>query len=82
MQAPGVRNELPCCAPAEGKLFTCLFASVGADLRTPMRDGASDTDLETIIRQTWGLRDDRYSEERSMLTEQPRKKVEMYHIGG
>ena len=66
----------------EGQIVTCLFASVGTDLRTPMRDGASDEDLETIIRQTWGLRDDRYSEERSMLTEQPRKKVEMYHIGG
>ena len=67
---------------SEGQIVTCLFASVGTDLRTPMRDGASDEDLETIIRQTWGLRDDRYSEERSMLTEQPRKKVEMYHIGG
>ena len=67
---------------AEGQIVTCLFASVGTDLRTPMRDGASDEDLEAIIRQTWGLRVDRYSEGRSMLTEQPRKKVEMYHIGG
>ena len=67
---------------SEGQIVTCLFASAGTDLRTPMRDGASDEDLEAIVRQTWGIRDDRYSEERSMLTEQPRKKVEMYHIGG
>ncbi|MDP6454046.1 MAG: GTP 3',8-cyclase MoaA [SAR202 cluster bacterium] len=67
---------------AEGQIVTCLFASVGTDLRTPMRDGASDEDLEAMVRQTWGLRVDRYSEDRSMLTEQPRKKVEMYHIGG
>ena len=67
---------------AEGQIVTCLFASVGTDLRTPMRDGASDEDLEAIVHQTWGLRADRYSEDRSILTEQPRKKVEMYHIGG
>jgi cyclic pyranopterin phosphate synthase len=66
----------------EGQIVTCLFATGGTDLRTPMRDGASDEDIEAIIRQTWGVRDDRYSEERSMLTDQPRKKVEMYHIGG
>ena len=67
---------------AEGQIVTCLFASVGTDLRTPMRDGASDEDLEVIVHQTWGLRADRYSEDRSILTEQPRTKVEMYHIGG
>jgi len=66
----------------EGQIVTCLFATGGTDLRTPMRDGASDEDIEVIIRRIWGVRDDRYSEERSMLTEQPRKKVEMYHIGG
>jgi cyclic pyranopterin phosphate synthase len=66
----------------EGQIVTCLFATGGTDLRTPMRNGASDEDIVAIIRRTWGVRDDRYSEERSMLTEQPRKKVEMYHIGG
>jgi cyclic pyranopterin phosphate synthase len=64
----------------EGQLFTCLFASSGTDLRGPMRDGASDDDLEQIVRGTWGARIDRYSEERG---DQPRdQKVEMYHIGG
>ena len=68
----------------EGSVYTCLFASVGTDLRGPMRDGASDEDLEAILRGTWGARVDRYSEERSSMTEELRtqEKVEMYHIGG
>ncbi len=64
----------------EGELFTCLFASSGTDLRAPLRGGASDDEIEQIIRGTWGARTDRYSEERG---KQPREqKVEMYHIGG
>ena len=67
----------------EGQIMTCLFASIGTDLRTPMRNGASDKELEDIIEQTWSRRIDRYSEERSTITNQYRKKkVEMYHIGG
>jgi GTP 3',8-cyclase len=66
---------------AEGKIYTCLFAIEGTDLRDPMRAGASDEELEQIIRNTWGKRIDRYSEERFRLSE-PRKKVQMYHIGG
>lgn len=64
-----------------GELFTCLFATKGTDLRTPLRDGATDDEIEQIIRDTWGSRIDRYSEERSSATE-PREKVEMYFIGG
>ena len=69
----------------EGQIFTCLFAIEGTDLRDPLRAGASDDDIEAIIRDTWGERIDRYSEIRSSLTEEVRdrrKKVEMYHIGG
>lgn len=66
---------------AEGGIYTCLFASQGTDLRTPMRDGASDDELEQIIRNTWGKRIDRYSELRFSMTRSPNK-VEMYHIGG
>ena len=66
----------------EGQIVTCLFATSGTDLRTPMRDGATDGELEDIIRGLWGLRDDRYSEIRTLFTDEPRKKVEMYHIGG
>ena len=69
----------------EGRIFTCLFAIEGISLRDPLREGASDDELEAIIRATWGERVDRYSEIRSSLTQDVRdrrKKVEMYHIGG
>ena len=65
----------------EGQLVTCLFAEKGTDLRSLMREGASDNDLRRIIEKTWKLRDDRYSEERSQ-SKKTRTKVEMYHIGG
>ena len=68
----------------DGSLYTCLFASAGLSLRDPMRDGASDQDLQDLIAQTWGQRVDRYSEERTELATQqnPAPKVEMYQIGG
>ncbi|MEO8608183.1 MAG: GTP 3',8-cyclase MoaA [Chloroflexota bacterium] len=66
----------------EGSIYTCLFATQGTDLRGPLRAGASDDELEQIIRNTWGARIDRYSEERSALTTPRDPKVEMYHIGG
>ncbi|MCB9457767.1 MAG: GTP 3',8-cyclase MoaA [Anaerolineaceae bacterium] len=66
---------------AEGSIYTCLFAEKGTDLRGPLREGASDDEIEQIIRQTWGSRIDRYSEERAGIPVR-RKKVEMYHIGG
>ena len=69
----------------EGALFTCLFGVNGTDLRTPMRAGADDAELADIIRATWSVRTDRYSEERASMTDElraRRKKVEMYHIGG
>lgn len=66
----------------EGQIFTCLFAAHGTDLRAPLRSGASDDEIEQIIRQTWGQRIDRYSEERFELTEPRTQKVQMYHIGG
>ena len=65
----------------EGRLVTCLFATLGTDLRGPVRSGASDADLEQLIRGVWSVREDRYSEQRASMTE-PREKVEMYHIGG
>ena len=64
----------------EGEMFTCLFANKGTDLRDPLRNGATDDEIEQIIFKTWSDRSDRYSEERS---NQPRTdKIEMYHIGG
>jgi GTP 3',8-cyclase len=68
---------------AEGSMYTCLFAAAGHDLRGPLRAGADDDELEAIIRRMWGVREDRYSELRSEMTDDQRvKKVEMYHIGG
>ena len=66
---------------AEGRLFTCLFATRGHDLRALVRGGASDEELHGTIGRIWGRRTDRYSEERSSRTaELPR--VEMSYIGG
>ena len=68
----------------EGQIYTCLFASTGVDLRGPMREGATDSELESLVSGTWAVRTDRYSEERSAMTAElrTRRKVEMYHIGG
>ena len=68
----------------DGKLYTCLFASHGTDLRGPMRDGASDDALRDLVTGVWQRREDRYSELRAQYTkreDQP-KKIEMYQIGG
>ena len=66
---------------ADGQLFTCLFATIGHDLRALVRGGASDDELEAELRTIWELRDDRYSELRSAETADL-PKVEMSYIGG
>ena len=66
---------------AEGKLYTCLFAVRGTDLRALLRGGASDDELRDAIADVWAGRGDRYSEIRSARTsEVPR--IEMSYIGG
>ena len=72
---------------ADGKLYTCLFAAHGHDLKSPLRSGGGTEVVEALIREIWTLRSDRYSEERgelvagSGLVAAPRK-VEMFRIGG
>ena len=66
----------------DGKLVTCLFATEGTDLRSRLRDGASDDELMALIANVWSVRTDRYSEKRALLTEKRFNKVEMYQIGG
>jgi len=66
---------------AEGKLYTCLFAVRGHDLRALLRDGASDADLDAALARIWGGRTDRYSEIRSEETA-GLSKIEMSYIGG
>jgi cyclic pyranopterin phosphate synthase len=66
---------------AEGKLYTCLFAVDGRDLRALLRSGATDDDLVVFISTTWMRRGDRYSELRSAATSTlPR--IEMFAMGG
>ncbi len=66
---------------ADGKLFTCLFATTGRDLRALLRGGASDAEIARSLADLWAVRDDRYSEIRSSETvDLP--KVEMSYIGG
>jgi cyclic pyranopterin phosphate synthase len=70
----------------EGKLYTCLFATSGHDLRALLRAGHSDEELSTAIAHVWRARADRYSELRTASTDglpqAARKKVEMSYIGG
>lgn len=67
---------------ADGKLYTCLFAGNGTDLKGMLRDGATaDEDIAARLRAVWGARDDRYSEIRGSHTA-PIDKVEMSRIGG
>jgi cyclic pyranopterin phosphate synthase len=66
---------------ADGKLYTCLFAARGHDLRALLRAGASDAELDGAIGEIWTRRGDRYSEIRTAHTA-ALPKVEMSYIGG
>ncbi|HEU5215408.1 MAG TPA: GTP 3',8-cyclase MoaA [Gaiellaceae bacterium] len=66
---------------AEGRLYTCLFAARGHDLRAPLRLGATDEELVDNLRSIWTRRTDRYSELRTAATA-ALPKVEMSYIGG
>lgn len=66
---------------AEGKLYTCLFAIKGHDLKSLLRSGATDEEISSAIARVWSKRTDRYSELRSENTS-ALPKVEMSHIGG
>ena len=65
----------------EGKLFTCLFAGQGHDVRTLLRNQTDDALISSALAQLWHNRSDRYSEIRSQQSS-PQKKVEMSYIGG
>jgi cyclic pyranopterin phosphate synthase len=66
---------------AEGRLYTCLFAASGHDLRAELRGGASEQQLAEHIRSVWSDRADRYSETRAIRSA-PAEKIEMSYIGG
>jgi len=69
---------------ATGELHTCLFSAAGHDLRTPLREGATEAELLARVRWIWGVRDDRYSELRA--TAEPTgvglPRPEMSYLGG
>ena len=69
----------------EGKLFTCLFASRGHDLRALLRGGRSDLEIASVLGELWGERSDRYSELRGAQGTAPaggERRIEMHYIGG
>ncbi len=67
---------------ADGKLFTCLFAAEGRDLRAPLRAGGSDQELSELIAGAWSGRRDRYSAERAAHHGPVPGRIEMSYIGG
>ena len=66
---------------ADGRLYTCLFAVAGHDVRAVLRDGSTDEELLRFLAGVWGERDDRYSELRSQSTSDL-PKIEMFAMGG
>jgi cyclic pyranopterin phosphate synthase len=69
---------------ADGKLFTCLFASTGWDILGRVRSGADDAAISDFVAGIWGQRADRYSEERAgiLASGAAHNKIEMSYIGG
>ncbi|CAM3998484.1 GTP 3',8-cyclase MoaA [Bacillus paramycoides] len=67
---------------ADGKFYTCLFATEGMDLRKLLRENLSDNDLLKAIQDVWEDRKDRYSDERTEESAKNRPKIEMSYIGG
>jgi cyclic pyranopterin phosphate synthase len=65
----------------DGKLFTCLFATLGHDLRALLRSGANDDAISARIAGIWREREDHYSEIRTAATA-GLKKIEMSYVGG
>jgi cyclic pyranopterin phosphate synthase len=71
----------------EGKVYLCLFASSGHDLRALVRNGTSDEGIATAIANIWHARGDRYSQLRgsanaASTTTREERRVEMSYIGG
>ena len=68
---------------SDGKLYNCLFATSGQDVKSWLRTGLTDQEIQEKIYEIWSRREDRYSELRALnQTYLGKKKVEMYYIGG
>ena len=66
---------------ADGKLYTCLFAVNGFDLREQIRSGVSDQEIADLVGEIWSRRTDRYSEVRNPQMRESNR-IEMSYIGG
>ena len=69
---------------ADGKIHTCLFTALGHDVLGALRGGADDAALKNFIGRVWGLRADRYSDERAerLARGEVLEKAEMSYLGG
>ena len=70
---------------SDGKFYGCLFASAeGFDVKTLIRNGATDDDLKAQFKRLWSIRNDQYSDKRTMQTieNNRKKKINMNYIGG
>lgn len=67
---------------SDGKLYTCLFASDGFDLKALIRSGLTENELSDAVQRMWEGRAERYSDERTEQTAKTRKKIGMGYIGG
>ncbi|MED2751017.1 GTP 3',8-cyclase MoaA [Bacillus thuringiensis] len=67
---------------ADGKFYTCLFATEGLNVRELLRGNLSDEELLSVIQDVWMNRKDRYSDERTEESAKKRPKIEMSYIGG
>jgi cyclic pyranopterin phosphate synthase len=70
---------------ADGRLLTCLFATDGVLLKTALRaqpPDEHDSALRELLCASWRARADRYSQERAQLAHKPRRRLEMYQVGG
>ncbi|MET0508384.1 MAG: GTP 3',8-cyclase MoaA [Burkholderiaceae bacterium] len=66
----------------EGRLYTCLFAESGHDLRALLRGEHDDASIRAAIAALWSRRGDRYSEIRSEASSALSRRIEMSYIGG
>jgi len=66
----------------DGRLYTCLFATWGFDLRALLRAGRSDEEILAAIAALWAARSDRYSERRARAQPGQGQRIEMSYIGG
>ena len=70
---------------SDGKFYGCLFASSeGFDVKALIRSGATDDDLKAQFKRLWSIRNDQYSDKRTMQTieNNRKKKINMNYIGG